>query len=552
MAAWKGSIENVQYLVQKGCNVNGYSRLAFSYGKTPLFFAMTQSRVDVVEYFCKCPNIQVAIVNNKGQSLSSLAASHDMPTSVIQRIQDLEKVQTWWNFRSTHSDGLEYGDLDPRFLNRPLRDSDVVTELAVNPTTKQTRKGGFERRNPEAVKQKLRLRKEKQQTPKEASKKKSKRPALSVEEEEEWKQALNRLGKMSDTDTGLTAFGEYDLALLTVVRLGSKQRCAWMPQIVETLSTIKLAHEASLDELCQRTIALAITQKMNQRIIGLLEKLREKLFSGGNAVENLQQQGGMSKATSLGTLPDSPCKWKASQSQIYQLLRSNLGQETCQSLRELSIQRDLEHGDSEILCLPKSPTMVDDLPQILIIRELLVTTKVVAIDTEWSHNDESGDIEASTFQLAFLASFGDTSTIHCYVLDVRPVISGNDYGMQVRDLVTRLLEDSNKVVLGFSIGHDLPVLEHFVGRKLQPTSLLDLQQVLKGDNVDSHLPGLKACTGKFSNIPLSKEQQCSDWGHRPLSQAQLDYAGLDAAILLYLLAEYCRANPKLLQTTSSS
>jgi hypothetical protein len=42
----------------------------------------------------------------------------------------------WWNFRQSHSDGHEYGDLDPRFLERPLRATDVVTLLAINPTTK--------------------------------------------------------------------------------------------------------------------------------------------------------------------------------------------------------------------------------------------------------------------------------------------------------------------------------------------------------------------------------------------------------------------------------
>jgi len=72
-----------------------------------------------------------------------------------------------------------------------------------------------------------------------------------------------------------------------------------------------------------------------------------------------------------------------------------------------------------------------------------------------------------------------------------------------------------------------------LGRKLQPTTILDLQLLL-GDGT----LGLKACVAKYSQTPLSKEEQCSDWGGRPLSHSQLHYAGLDAAILLYLLAEY--------------
>ena len=59
----------------------------------------------------------------------------------------------------------------------------------------------------------------------------------------------------------------------------------------------------------------------------------------------------------------------------------------------------------------------------------------------------------------------------------------------------------------------------------------------------SAMPGLKACAHRYSpDIILSKEQQCSNWAQRPLSSEQLDYAGLDAAILLVLLAEYSRSS----------
>jgi ribonuclease D len=75
---------------------------------------------------------------------------------------------------------------------------------------------------------------------------------------------------------------------------------------------------------------------------------------------------------------------------------------------------------------------------------------------------------------------------------------------------------------------------------LATRSLLDLQYVLTQDGAS--LPGLKACAARYSLIPLSKEQQCSNWAHRPLSQVQLDYAGLDAAILPVLLAEYVKQN----------
>merc|ERR1712157_702466 len=85
--------------------------------------------------------------------------------------------------------------------------------------------------------------------------------------------------------------------------------------------------------------------------------------------------------------------------------------------------------------------------------------------------------------------------------------------------------------------------------------VLDLQSVFATDNIKtkqqqqrskgsrstpSNLPGLKACVARYASMPLSKDCQCSDWGRRPLSKAQLNYAGLDAAVLLVLLAERSR------------
>ena len=57
----------------------------------------------------------------------------------------------WRNYRKTHSDGLRYGDLDPRFLEHALEPSDVATPLCVNPTTRLGRKHNFDRNNLDAA-----------------------------------------------------------------------------------------------------------------------------------------------------------------------------------------------------------------------------------------------------------------------------------------------------------------------------------------------------------------------------------------------------------------
>ena len=90
------------------------------------------------------------IVNNKGQSVRALALSHVTPET-YERVVAAEAADArpWVNWRETHSDGLIYGDLDARFLERPLEASDIVKGgVAVNPTTHLSRRGAFARRNP--------------------------------------------------------------------------------------------------------------------------------------------------------------------------------------------------------------------------------------------------------------------------------------------------------------------------------------------------------------------------------------------------------------------
>lgn len=154
MACWTGAISNVSLLLDMGCNINAISTRTHAYGKTPIFFAATRSREDVMNILLD-GGANVLIINNKGQSVYSLACSH-FETELIQRIKQLEIEQQdegkpdngWVDYKKTHPDGNVYGDLDLRFLGRTLTDDDVVKDGVVNPTTKQSRKGNFAKNNP--------------------------------------------------------------------------------------------------------------------------------------------------------------------------------------------------------------------------------------------------------------------------------------------------------------------------------------------------------------------------------------------------------------------
>jgi 3'-5' exonuclease/Ankyrin repeats (3 copies) len=206
-AAWTGCLENVRYLVEEmQCNVNMIATGPYCYGKTALFFAATRCRKEVILYLLRLPFANVCILNNKGQSVRSIASSHfrgeSSKVSIISLIEqremeqialfsaknghpepseqdkphmflpidaninhehdpaaasiplDLSVCSGWVNYRiMKFNDGFEYGDLDPRFvdstLRRPIDEAkDVITKHAVNPTTKQSRKGSFLKRNP--------------------------------------------------------------------------------------------------------------------------------------------------------------------------------------------------------------------------------------------------------------------------------------------------------------------------------------------------------------------------------------------------------------------
>ncbi|KNC85681.1 hypothetical protein SARC_02130 [Sphaeroforma arctica JP610] len=147
LAAWQGSLGSIDYLVEElGCDINVIARGKYSYGKTPIFFATTRNRNTMVRHLLQ-KGANVKVVNNKGQSVLSIASSHLTPET-IALVREAEERQTdieWTNYRKTHSDGEVYGDLDPRFLERPIRATDVVTDLAVNPTTRKSRLESYSR-----------------------------------------------------------------------------------------------------------------------------------------------------------------------------------------------------------------------------------------------------------------------------------------------------------------------------------------------------------------------------------------------------------------------
>jgi len=155
-AAWRGHPDNVDMLLSLGADVNAVSTGPSCAGKSPIFYALTRCRDDVVGLLLRA-GANVCIVNNKGQSPRSLAFSHCSDATLDAIVQAEEAHAhaggSWENYRLTHSDGVEYGDQDPRFLDRPLRPDDEVTPHSINPTTTEHRMSRSEERKAEKEQQ---------------------------------------------------------------------------------------------------------------------------------------------------------------------------------------------------------------------------------------------------------------------------------------------------------------------------------------------------------------------------------------------------------------
>jgi hypothetical protein len=92
-----------------------------NYGKTPLHYALTQNRNDVVRLLIK-EGASTLVVNNKGQTVRSMCPGHldSYTTSIVIEAERNELINggLWRNYRETNPDkDKQYGDLDPRFLD---------------------------------------------------------------------------------------------------------------------------------------------------------------------------------------------------------------------------------------------------------------------------------------------------------------------------------------------------------------------------------------------------------------------------------------------------
>ena len=399
-AAWRGHADNVQALLDVGADVNAWSTGEFNYGKTPVFYAITRCR-DAVVLQLLCHGAKTKIVNNKGQSVLSLAASHCSPETVAA-IEEAEKKEAgqWLNFRASHSDGLSYGDLDPRFVERPIDpEHDVVQDLVINPTSRESRQEIVELRNaaqdakrasdrmpvelaPEEQKHHVQQMEQPLKHEPKAETQSRSQGGTKRSPPEAFEAAMDLSALMETLETDAPAEAVADAAE-ALVRSLLPQKGAWLPVAAARIRELPKAYSSRLRE------AAACEQP---------DQVPAGSFAGSEEA-HVARRTRMLRTRLLRTAA-SPLSLLASTSPP-----------PASVVRPVPLRLLPEILTAEgPLQLPTPEQFVGDVEGVHRLRELLSSSEYVGIDTEWALDDERRGKLASNGSMSAVASDGVDGT----------------------------------------------------------------------------------------------------------------------------------------------
>ncbi|XP_019430744.1 PREDICTED: exonuclease mut-7 homolog [Lupinus angustifolius] len=182
-----------------------------------------------------------------------------------------------------------------------------------------------------------------------------------------------------------------------------------------------------------------------------------------------------------------------------------------------------------------------DSPEFTLFTQTLTQTSLVGLDAEWkpvrTHQTASFPT-VSLLQIACQLQDGDSVV---FLLDLFSIPLSSLW-----EPLREMFESPDILKLGFIFKQDLIYLSStFCSQGCEPgfdrvEPYLDImsvynhlqQQKKHGRNVSKQSKSLSTICGEVLGFPLSKELQCSDWSHRPLTEEQKTYAAMDAHCLL--------------------
>lgn len=241
----------------------------------------------------------------------------------------------------------------------------------------------------------------------------------------------------------------------------------------------------------------------------------------------------------------------------------------------MEMNRDYPESDSIRAAIPAFIDTVEGLEKL---REDLFRRplphklpRMVAVDSEWYFVDNSKEgtpevrpkrvkhrsMSVATLQIAYVDENKTPLVLKSFVID----LLSNQPGFQTlaKECVSWLFGSAScdMTVLGFAFGGDLRQLRKYAGiggynknhkeksidsvasLEAVASRCLDIQHLLASTEEikTGRVPGLKKCAQLYFQKALKKDDQTSDWRERPLRRSQLEYAALDAVILLVLLSQ---------------
>jgi len=152
--------------------------------------------------------------------------------------------------------------------------------------------------------------------------------------------------------------------------------------------------------------------------------------------------------------------------------------------------------------------------------EILATQPVVGLDTETT------DLDPYTSRLRLIQL---ATTDRVYIVDFDHFANGSEALAPLR----RLLEAPRPIKIAHNAKFDAKFIKHNLGVDLGGLfdTLLASQLVGAGDIEERH--GLETVASRYLNEAVDKSERLSNWNFE-LSEAQLEYAARDAAVLLPL------------------
>ncbi|XP_031269534.1 uncharacterized protein LOC116128004 [Pistacia vera] len=150
--------------------------------------------------------------------------------------------------------------------------------------------------------------------------------------------------------------------------------------------------------------------------------------------------------------------------------------------------------------------------------------KVVGVDCEWKPNYEKG---SKPNKVSIMQISSDTKV---FILDLIKLYK--DVPDVLDNCLTHILQSPGILKLGYNFQCDMKQLAHSYGELdcfKHYEMLLDIQNVFREPR-----GGLSGLAKKILGAGLNKMRRNSNWELRPLSPNQLEYAALDAAVLIHI------------------